>query len=173
LLKDILAYCGYSPTSPFFLLLSEHKHCDNAATNTNSENAISRKVGKFARKRGYGDKGRWVKYWAPLGCWISPCYCPLSLGARFETFERFISLIPILFSGRGKLRILNLRIRGPPVIISLLIRITDQIFESLMQSICRAYGHLLPASNCMVQLRLKLSSVCTTRHTVTYHDRAI
>jgi len=24
LLKNILAYCGYSPTSPFFLLLSEH-----------------------------------------------------------------------------------------------------------------------------------------------------
>ena len=32
LLKNILAYCGYSPTSPFFLLLSEHKQCDNAVT---------------------------------------------------------------------------------------------------------------------------------------------
>jgi hypothetical protein len=31
-LKNILAYCGYSPTSPFFLLLSEHKNCDKAAT---------------------------------------------------------------------------------------------------------------------------------------------
>ena len=30
LLKNILAYCWYLPTSPFFLLLSEHKHCDNA-----------------------------------------------------------------------------------------------------------------------------------------------
>jgi hypothetical protein len=38
------AYCGYSPTAPFFLLLSEHKHCDNAATNLNSENARSRMV---------------------------------------------------------------------------------------------------------------------------------
>ena len=42
--KNILAYCGYSPTFPFFLLLSAHKHCDNAATNSNSENARSRIV---------------------------------------------------------------------------------------------------------------------------------
>jgi hypothetical protein len=40
----ILPYCGYSSTSPFFLLLSENKHCDNAATNSNSENAKSRMV---------------------------------------------------------------------------------------------------------------------------------
>ena len=32
----------YSLTSPFFFLLSEHKHCDNVATNSNSENARSR-----------------------------------------------------------------------------------------------------------------------------------
>jgi len=44
LLKNVLAYCGYSPTSPFLLLLSEHKHYDNAATNSNSENARSRMV---------------------------------------------------------------------------------------------------------------------------------
>jgi hypothetical protein len=46
-----------------------------------------------ARKRDYGDKGRWVKYWACLGCWISPCYGPFSFGERFETYEPFISLI--------------------------------------------------------------------------------
>jgi len=40
--KNILAYCGYSPTSSFFRLFSEHKHCDNAATNLNSENARCR-----------------------------------------------------------------------------------------------------------------------------------
>jgi hypothetical protein len=33
-----------------------------------------------------------VKYWAPLGCCISPCYGPFSHGARFETYEPFISL---------------------------------------------------------------------------------
>jgi hypothetical protein len=42
--KNSLAYYGYSPTSPLFLLLSEHKHCGNAATNSNSENAGSRTV---------------------------------------------------------------------------------------------------------------------------------
>ena len=42
--QNILAYCVYSPTAPFFLLLSEHKHCDNTATNSNSENARSRMV---------------------------------------------------------------------------------------------------------------------------------
>ena len=54
--KKNLAYCGYSPTSPF--LLSEHKHCDKAGTNSNSENARSRMFGKFGGKSGCGDKGR-------------------------------------------------------------------------------------------------------------------
>jgi hypothetical protein len=34
LLKNILPYCGYSPTSPFFFLFSENEHGDNAATNS-------------------------------------------------------------------------------------------------------------------------------------------
>jgi hypothetical protein len=43
------------------------------------------------------------QYWVRLGCWISPCYGPFSLGARFETYEPFISLIfQFIFSGRGK-----------------------------------------------------------------------
>jgi hypothetical protein len=37
-----------------------------------------------------------------LGCWISPCYSPFSLGARFETYEPYISLIFNSFSGRGE-----------------------------------------------------------------------
>jgi len=57
LLKIILAYCGYSPTSPFFLLLSEHKHCDNAATNWNSENARSRMAARLWGSVGTGTKG--------------------------------------------------------------------------------------------------------------------
>jgi hypothetical protein len=40
-----------------------------------------------------------------LGCWISQCYGPFSLGARFETYEPFIALIFKFFSGRGKPRI--------------------------------------------------------------------
>ena len=49
LLKNILAYCGYSLTFPLFLLLSEHKHCDKAATNSNSENARSRMVASLRK----------------------------------------------------------------------------------------------------------------------------
>jgi hypothetical protein len=45
-------------------------------------------------------------YWARLGFWISPFYGPFSLGARFETYEEFISLIfQFSFSGRSKPRI--------------------------------------------------------------------
>jgi hypothetical protein len=44
LLKNIFTYCGYSMTSQFFLLLSEHKHCGNMANNSTSENAINRMV---------------------------------------------------------------------------------------------------------------------------------
>jgi hypothetical protein len=36
--------------------LSEHKHCDNAAINTNSENARSRMEASSAGKREYGAK---------------------------------------------------------------------------------------------------------------------
>jgi len=37
---------------------------------------------------------------------------PISLGARFETYEPFIYLIFQIFSGRGKALRLNSRIRG-------------------------------------------------------------
>jgi len=56
LLQNILAYCGYSPTCQFFLLLSEHKHCNNAATNSNSENARSRMVTSLQGSLGMGTK---------------------------------------------------------------------------------------------------------------------
>jgi hypothetical protein len=56
LLKNILAYCGYSATSPFFLLLSEHKHSGNAAANWNNENARSRMVESLWGSVGMGTK---------------------------------------------------------------------------------------------------------------------
>ena len=56
LLKNILVYCGYSPTSPFFLLLSEHKHCDNVETDSNSENARSRMLANVQGMVGTGTK---------------------------------------------------------------------------------------------------------------------
>jgi hypothetical protein len=45
------------------------------------------------------------QYWAHVGCWISPCYGPFSLGVHFETYETFISLIFQFFLGCGKMRI--------------------------------------------------------------------
>jgi hypothetical protein len=37
-----------------------------------------------------------------LGCWISLCYGPFSVGTHFETYEPFISLISKFFSGHSK-----------------------------------------------------------------------
>jgi len=54
--KYILAYCGHLPTSPFFLLLSEHKYCHNTATDSNSENARSRMVASLPGSVGTGTK---------------------------------------------------------------------------------------------------------------------
>jgi hypothetical protein len=39
-----------------------------------------------------------------MGCQIAPCYGPFSLGARFETYEPFISLIFNFFSVSGEPR---------------------------------------------------------------------
>ena len=57
-------------------------------------------------KREYGDKERRVKYWARLGCCISPCYSPFWLGARF--YGLFISLISLT------LNLLTTTIVAPP-----------------------------------------------------------
>jgi hypothetical protein len=65
--KNILAYCGYSLTSPIFLLLSEDKHCNHAATNSNSENARSRMVASLGKSVGTGikeDKSSTGHVWA-------------------------------------------------------------------------------------------------------------
>jgi hypothetical protein len=74
------------------------------AANVNSKNSRSRMKASSDRKHEYRGKGRLVKYWAHLGCWISPCYSPFSLGARSETYELFIPLIFKMFSGHGKPR---------------------------------------------------------------------
>jgi hypothetical protein len=60
-------------------------------------------VASSAGKREYRGKGRWIKYWSRLGCWISPCYGPFSLGWRFENYELFIpSIFKFFFFGCGK-----------------------------------------------------------------------
>jgi len=103
--KNILTYCGYLPNSLFFLLLSEHKHCDNAATNSNSENARSRIVASLC-----GSVGKWTKEDESSSARV--CAAGFHhvngsfwLGALFETYEPFIySFFQIFFSGLGKRR---------------------------------------------------------------------
>jgi hypothetical protein len=82
-------------------VLSEHKHCDNAAINVNSTNTRSTMEAISAGKHGYGDKERRAKYWARLGCWISLCYGPFTRLARFETDKPFIFLIFKFFLGHS------------------------------------------------------------------------
>jgi hypothetical protein len=67
LLQNILACYGYSPNSPFFFFLPEHKHCDNAATNSNSENARSRMVASLRGSMCMGtkeDESSTGRFWA-------------------------------------------------------------------------------------------------------------
>jgi hypothetical protein len=97
--KNVLAYSGCLPTSPFFLLLSEHKHCDNAATNSNSEKARSTMVASLRESVGKGTKEDESSTGSVWFCWISPCFGPFSLGTRLETYEPFISLIFQFFFG--------------------------------------------------------------------------
>jgi hypothetical protein len=65
-----------------------------------------------AGKRENGGKEGWIKYLGAFGLLDFTMLGPFSLCARFETYEKFISLIFKFFSGRGKPRILNQRLRG-------------------------------------------------------------
>jgi hypothetical protein len=70
MLKNISPYCGYSPNFPFFLLLSEHKQCNNTATTSNSENARSRMVANLRGSVGTRtkeDESSTERVWA-AGC---------------------------------------------------------------------------------------------------------
>jgi hypothetical protein len=68
-------------------------------------------IPKFCGVAWVWDKGRWVKYWTHLGCCISPCYGPFSLGACFEIYKPFISLIFKFFLCHGEPWIMNQQIR--------------------------------------------------------------
>jgi hypothetical protein len=88
LLKNILAYCGYSPT-PFFLLLSEHKQCDNVATDLNSKNARSRMVASLQGIMGMGtkeDESSTGRIWAVGFHHVTAHFCFISL--IFQIFFR-------------------------------------------------------------------------------------
>jgi len=75
LLKIILAYCGYSPTLPFFLLRSEYKHCD-VATNSNSENTRTKMVACLRASVGTGtteDESSTGRVWAVGFHYVTAC----------------------------------------------------------------------------------------------------
>ena len=98
MLKNILAYFGYSPTSPFSFLLSEHKYCDNASTNSNSENARSRMLASLRGSVGTGtkqDEPSTGRLWAAG-------FHHVSVPSRLASFLKLMNLIcffnfPIFF----------------------------------------------------------------------------
>jgi len=103
--KNILAYCGYSPTSPLFLLLFEHEHWDNAATNSNSKKARSRMVASLRGSVGTGQR----KMSQVLGVFglldftmLRPVLASLAFWNLWTVY--FLSF-PIFFSGRCELPI--------------------------------------------------------------------
>jgi hypothetical protein len=107
LLKNILAFCGYSPTSPFFFLHSEHKHCDNAATISNSENARSRMVASLRGSEGTEtkeDESSTGRVWAAGFHHVTACS---RLVRVFKLMNSFFFNFPFFFSSRSQPRILN------------------------------------------------------------------
>jgi hypothetical protein len=100
LLKNILADFGYSPTSLFFLFLSEHKHSDNAATNPNSENARSRMVASCGEAWVRGQR-KMSEVLGAFGLLDFTILLPVLYRRAFLNLRTvFISLIfQILFSG--------------------------------------------------------------------------
>jgi len=90
-------------TSPFFLLLSEHKHCNNAATDSNSENARSRMVVSLLGSTDTGTKGDE----SSTGCvWAAGFHHVTAhshLARGLELMNRlFIHLIFQIFLGHGE-----------------------------------------------------------------------
>ena len=91
--KNILAYCEYSPTSPFFLLCYEHKHCNNATTNSNSHNARSRMLTSFRGSVRMGtkeDESSTERFWS-AGFHHVMAHC--CLARVLKLMNGFISLI--------------------------------------------------------------------------------
>jgi len=108
LLENILAYCGYPPTSPLFFLLSEHKHCNKATTNWNSENARSRMAASLRGSVGTGtkeDESRTACVWTAGSHHVTA----RSRLARFEIYEPFYLINISCFFFRAPV---NRRYRG-------------------------------------------------------------
>ena len=95
--KKYLSLLWVFTTSSFFLLLSEHIHCDNTAANSNSKNARSRMVACLWGSMGMGtkeDESSTGCVWAAGFHHVTGAFL---LGAHFEAYETFISLIFQIF----------------------------------------------------------------------------
>jgi hypothetical protein len=93
-------------------VLSEHKHCDNAATDANSENARSRMVATSVGKGGCGDKedeSSTERVWA---AGFHHVMARFLLACVVKLMNRVFLYFANSFSGRGKPRILDQWIRG-------------------------------------------------------------
>jgi hypothetical protein len=107
-MKIIRTYLYVNCNKKIYLLkyqpiVGNHRLLHSSCCFLNTNTAITRQLIRTSRTleaewwQVCGDKGRGVKYWERLGCWISPCYGPFWLGARFETYEPFIFLVFQIF----------------------------------------------------------------------------
>ena len=133
-LKILSSCCGHSPTSPFYLLLCEHKRYDNAATIWNSEKAKSRIMTSL---RGRVDTGQ--KKISPeldaFGLWDSIMLRSVLTWQAFWNLSTVYSFNFLKFSGRSKLRICG----------SVCISLVGSVFPSVRPSICpRGTAELSP-----------------------------
>jgi len=104
LVKNILAYCGlFTNFSIFFL--SERKHCDNAATNSNSENARSRMLASLRGSVGTGTKEDESSTGRVRNAGFHHVTARSRLARVFKRMNLLFLNFPIFFSGRGQLRI--------------------------------------------------------------------
>ena len=95
----------YSPTSPFFLLFSEHQHCNKVATNSNSENVRSKMLTSLRGSVGAGtkvDESSIARVWADGFHHLT---ARSRLARVLKLMNRLFLLIFHIFSGRGKPRI--------------------------------------------------------------------
>jgi len=128
-LRTILSYCGYSPTSPFFLLLSEHKHCDNAATNSNSENARSRMVASLRGSVGMGTKEE-----SSTGRVLAAVFHHVTVRSRLARILKLVNRLFLSFSKFFRAAV-NREYGGPPVCVYVCIYIYIYIYIYIFQ--CR------------------------------------
>ena len=88
-----------------FLLISEHKNCDNTATNLNSENARSRMVASLLGSMGMGTEEEESSIWRVWAAGFHHVTARSRLACVWNLRTVQFFNFPNFFSGRGKPRI--------------------------------------------------------------------